>query len=477
MPADALWTLAMACNVYLTFFRRYDSDQLRRLEWKYLAFCYGLPFIPAFAYVFIQTEARGKVYGSALIWCWVAPSWDFLRVALFYGPVWFVIFLTLGIYARIGKLIYQRGRQLRKINKLYAKADCETPNEPVCLKTTEIHITSEAAAPNEISRSVTESLSPISPHHPPSIYGSYSVTIEGGQGSGLPLKPPRPLRPETLKRRAMVGEINSAAWAYTKYAMLFFIALIITWVPSTVNRVYAIAFPHSFSFVLNHLSSFVLPLQGFWNSIIYTMTEERGPSHPDPSRSAASPSPPPPVPIPLTPGPRAAVLQKVFDQALGRTLRANSYANFSGCFPTPAKYVPASLESVWRQLNTKLEESARAEFEDIVEEKDAVRQLNELDSAHTLSPDELYRAHLAPYLLETQTTLDSKIEATQTENAELAQRVQAQRVEIESLLSGLESVVSDLEGAAAAATHFCEENDLRKEAFQMDGEVKARSDI
>ncbi|KAK1141972.1 hypothetical protein N8T08_008295 [Aspergillus melleus] len=226
------------------------------------------------------------------------------------------------------------------------------------------------------------------------------------------------------------------------------------------------------------------------------MAEEHGPSHPDPSRSAASPSPPPPAPIPLTPGPRAAVLQKVFDQALARTVRANSYANFSGCFPTPAKYVPASLESVWRQLNAKLEESARAEFDDIVRERDAVRQLNELDrlvgeaihrkehgqgdgdvAAHTLSPDELYRAHLAPYLHETQTTLDLKIEATQAENAELAQRVQAQRIEIESLLSGLESVVSDLEGAAAAATQFCEENDLRKEALQMDGEVKARSDI
>ncbi|KAK1141971.1 hypothetical protein N8T08_008294 [Aspergillus melleus] len=266
MPADALWTLAMACNVYLTFFHKYDSDQLRRLEWKYLAFCYGLPFIPAFAYFFIQTETRGRVYGSALIWCWVAPSWDFLRVAVFYGPVWFVIFLTLGIYVRTGRVIYQRERQLREIDKLDSKADCENPDEPVSLKTIEIRITSEAAVPNGISWTVAESSSPVSSHHPPSLYGSYSVTIEGGQSSGLPLKP---LRPEKTRRRTMVGEANSASWAYTKYAMLFFIALIITWVPSTVNRVQALASPHSFSFVLNYLSSFVLPLQGFWNSIVY----------------------------------------------------------------------------------------------------------------------------------------------------------------------------------------------------------------
>ena len=99
----------------------------------------------------------------------------------------------------------------------------------------------------------------------------------------------------------------------------------------------------------------------------------------NPSRQDASPSPPPPAPVPLTPGPRATVLQKTVNQALLRTLRAYSYANFSGCFPTPAKHVPASLESVWRQLNAKLEESARAEFEDIIHERDAIRQLNELD--------------------------------------------------------------------------------------------------
>ena len=67
MPADALWTFAMACNVYLTFFYKYDSEQLRRLEWKYFLFCYGLPFIPAFTYFFIESDALGRIYGSAIV--------------------------------------------------------------------------------------------------------------------------------------------------------------------------------------------------------------------------------------------------------------------------------------------------------------------------------------------------------------------------------------------------------------------------
>lgn len=67
MPADALWTFAMACNVYLTFFHKYNSEQLRQIEWKYVVCCYGLPFIPSFIYFFIHTQARGWVYGSAIV--------------------------------------------------------------------------------------------------------------------------------------------------------------------------------------------------------------------------------------------------------------------------------------------------------------------------------------------------------------------------------------------------------------------------
>lgn len=57
----------MALNVYLTFFHKYNSKQLCRLEWKYAVGCYDLPFIPSFVYFFIHTPARGRVYGPALV--------------------------------------------------------------------------------------------------------------------------------------------------------------------------------------------------------------------------------------------------------------------------------------------------------------------------------------------------------------------------------------------------------------------------
>ncbi|KAJ5715918.1 uncharacterized protein N7483_013099 [Penicillium malachiteum] len=194
----------------------------------------------------------------------------------------------------------------------------------------------------------------------------------------------------------------------------------------------------------------------------------------------------PPASESQTPGLRASRLIQVFDQALARTLRANSYSNFASCFPTPARHVPASLESVWRQLNGKLEESAKAEFEEIIDEREAVQHLNELDrlvtEARARKEDEEKNGNEgqsgnAPHVLDAQSTLNNTIEATNAQNSELAQTVQAQRLQIEKLLSHLESVVTDIEGAATAASQFSKEHHLRQDAIQMDEEVNRGSNV
>lgn len=84
----------MAVNVYLTFYFKYDAQKLRRMEIPYLLCCYGLPFIVALTYIFVETPGRGRVYGNATIWCWVDQNWDIWRIATFYGPVWYVTWFT-----------------------------------------------------------------------------------------------------------------------------------------------------------------------------------------------------------------------------------------------------------------------------------------------------------------------------------------------------------------------------------------------
>lgn len=89
-----------------------------------------------------------------------------------------------------------------------------------------------------------------------------------------------------------------------------------------------------------------------------------------------------------------------------------------------------------------------------------------------MGAEELYQAHLAPYLQEAQSSLNDKLEATHAQNSALAQTVQSQRQEIEKLLSHLESVVGDIEGAATAATQYSKESQIRQDAFEMDKEVR-----
>lgn len=120
-----------------------------------------------------------------------------------------------------------------------------------------------------------------------------------------------------------------------------------------------------------------------------------------------SQSPPPPSrPISLSPGIRASLLQKVYNDALSHTLRICSYTNFASCFPTPARHVPEALDGLHRDFIGRLDdickvrsypnflnpfigsESTRtnqrlalqAEFSELLEDRDVVPGLNELDT-------------------------------------------------------------------------------------------------
>lgn len=88
MPADAYWTLAMAVNVYLTFYYKFDAIALRRMEILYIILCYGVPMMPALVFIFLKDSSGTRVYGNAVLWCWISLDWDALRIASFYGPIW-----------------------------------------------------------------------------------------------------------------------------------------------------------------------------------------------------------------------------------------------------------------------------------------------------------------------------------------------------------------------------------------------------
>ncbi|PKY01827.1 family A G protein-coupled receptor-like protein [Aspergillus campestris IBT 28561] len=223
MASDALWTFAMACNVYLALFRKHDTEHLRNLEWRYMLLCYGVPFVPALVLLFIKNDSQGKVYGKATQWCWISTEWDYLQIGVFYGPIWLVIAVNFIIYTRVGWYIY-RGR--RELNH-FRSPDTEMGPE----------FFSSMDSDNRTVQTETT--------------GRSSMERVSLEHSDIP-------------------HPDSAVRAYTKYALTFFLAMFITWIPSIANRIYALATPaNHYIFGLTSAASFVLPLQGFWNCVIY----------------------------------------------------------------------------------------------------------------------------------------------------------------------------------------------------------------
>lgn len=66
--------------------------------------------------------------------------------------------------------------------------------------------------------------------------------------------------------------MDKIKYAYTRVAILFCTSILITWVPASINRVYGLRHPDTPNFGLNAASAVVLPLQGFWNTVIYFVT-------------------------------------------------------------------------------------------------------------------------------------------------------------------------------------------------------------
>lgn len=258
MPADSLWSFCMALNVYFAFKKRYSSVELKRLEWKYFAACYGLPLIPSVTLLCIKTKTKGRIYGPALIWCSIDQQWQYLRLVCFYGPVWLVIIATFTIYIIVGRDIFQTRQTLRNI------AEEELYNFHPALdlrktsKTTMIEVTSDVMAINKLQpwgeSAANDTI------RPESQFAPYSIHIESAEQS------------QRRKKSATELNTNAVALSYLRCSFLFFIALVVTWIPSSINRIYSLIYPEANNFALNFVGSVVLPLQGFWNAIIYLST-------------------------------------------------------------------------------------------------------------------------------------------------------------------------------------------------------------
>ncbi|KEZ43255.1 G-protein coupled receptor [Scedosporium apiospermum] len=281
MPADSLWTLSMAINVYLTFYRRFDAPKLRKLELPYLLFNYGVPFVPAFVFIWVKDREGNRVYGNATLWCWITWEWKIWRIIAFYGPVWVVIITTMFIYFKASGTLYKNRK------RLHAFRVSEIETDSLSRRITEVSTTTEV---NEGSYGVRPAARALVRYRSDGVgdaggRAAYPATISAGEeewrhtnraeaGNSASIRPSPAIR--RIERRIIGYEINKAAWSYAKYAILFYAAMFVTWIPSTTNRLYSLLNENRVLLPLEYLAGFVLTLQGFWNCIIYMKTSWLG---------------------------------------------------------------------------------------------------------------------------------------------------------------------------------------------------------
>jgi hypothetical protein len=208
----------------------------------------------------------------------------------------FAILLALGIYLRAGKDIWVKRKQLRNFNNSSSHDTSITESGPFAgvqgiQRTTDISVNYEDV--NPVNPDLSSSESSQETGYPQAAKGTavntFTVDISSAQSqqgpqneypeksdhistvSVAPLPMPRPVD-RLPPRKYTAVEANTAIWSYTKVSLLFFFAMMVTWIPSSANRLYSLIHPGETHLGLAYTSALVLPLQGFWNATIYATT-------------------------------------------------------------------------------------------------------------------------------------------------------------------------------------------------------------
>ncbi|KAK3393355.1 hypothetical protein B0H63DRAFT_386612 [Podospora didyma] len=309
MQSDPWWSLAMAINVYMVFFMAANPNSFRQYIWIYCLVCFGLPALPAFICL-LYAPNKMPIYGNATLWCWIGDTYNQLRIFLYYLPIWTCILLSAVIYVAVGYHVFHQRNQLRNLtlsnqakdmsgSDIRGSAEKVIAGPPGCYGTvtTEVQVTAESSDASQTppstpapsiapvlpcaprhdwpppSRDDTEPCSPTSPSPTPtnpfttiSSVSSATTKARGAKGG----KAHR--RGFWSKFVGKLRNLDPIKLAYLRTSFVFAISVLVTWTPSSINRVYSLVYPTRTSYTLNLASAIVLPLQGVWNAVIFCAT-------------------------------------------------------------------------------------------------------------------------------------------------------------------------------------------------------------
>ncbi|KAJ4153432.1 hypothetical protein LMH87_009918 [Akanthomyces muscarius] len=282
MQADPWWSCAMACNVFLVFFCNVDPTTFPRYIWVYCLICFGGPLIPAIILISVKDRSRGPVFGDATLWCWIGPNWSLVRLYAYYIPIWICIFLSIVIYIVVGCRVFRHRNRLRSAGLQSLDKNGRLPS----MQTTDVDDSAEEICPNRIEyygTAVTEvhiesDISPCDDHghlirQPPTHAATISTSDHNTAETRQALHTMQPITRTSvsaiprsnktsfsqqlgkLKRTATsrLKRLDPVKMAYLRTSFIFGFAVLVTWIPSSVNRLYSIANHGHINFQLSAL--------------------------------------------------------------------------------------------------------------------------------------------------------------------------------------------------------------------------------
>lgn len=292
----------MAINCLMVFFLNGNAHSIKRWGWLYCLVCYGGPFIIALVCLQLKDPNKTLVYGNAGLWCWITNDWNPLRIYSYYMLIWFCIAASMIIYTAIGVYVFRARNRLHRFNSGYGTsggtgpatgtATDHTPDWPLSQSgevniVTEVHVTHSNTTTREPTfRPVTKldrvhkrnsdpwSIIP-SPYNrplPPSPRTGISTIVttlnpSSSSRDTIPAQTSRSIH-RGLDRFKVLDPVKRA---YLRTSFLFALSVLVTWIPSSINRIHGLIYNDS-PYAYNVGTATVLPLQGVWNAVIFFVT-------------------------------------------------------------------------------------------------------------------------------------------------------------------------------------------------------------
>ncbi|GBC05070.1 hypothetical protein RclHR1_06000004 [Rhizophagus clarus] len=166
--------------------------------------------------------------------------------------------------------------------------------------------------------------------------------------------------------------------------------------------------------------------------------------------------------------PRSKKVKQMLENCLGETLNNFSYEKVAQCYPTLAKEQPERLKQALSQVKDFLKTNTEEEFEAILEQRNILEKLNELDDIIAkakkrqkdrqpmvnIDPKTIIRAKTLPIKFEEKKNLEREFLKINQENESLMSEIRIKKKQIDCLSQSIQGIITENDKVVDVATEI-----------------------